>query len=40
MQQEWLIEPRTRGERVMVESTELAMVVLLGAEAVRRNTAS
>jgi hypothetical protein len=40
MQQVWLISPREREELTMVDDTTLAMVVLLGAEAVRLNTAS
>ena len=40
MQQVWLIGPRERKELTMVDDTTLAMVLLLGAEAVRTNTAS
>jgi hypothetical protein len=40
MQQEEFIGPRDCRASAMVEYTTLAMVVLLGAEAVRTNTAS
>jgi hypothetical protein len=40
MQQEQMNVPRAGGVPVIIVSTKLAMVLLLGAEAVRRNTAT